>query len=735
MKRSVFSSLLTSYVWVFAAAILIRLMYFRQALANNPLVLFPIVDAEVYVNWARAIIEHGWIIWPTPINYTPAHPLLLAFFIFITGGAGGSAMLFNLLLGAAQAVLIGKTAERVWNSRRTGLFAALAAATYWPFIVFEASFFAEAPALFCLATAVYCVIQYTAGNSKPRTLATGGFLLAYAALTRPHIFILYAPFIIALVVPGIRMKQSFRLRRTATEAALFLLPVIILSGLIIIGNGLKNGSWKLRTMTSVNLYLGNDPALDSIIIPPGVEWNALMLQAVNNQGEYADEANDYWIARTRALITSRFPEWLHLQARKFFMHFGNYEISQEIDVYAFREYSPLLRLPVWPGFATLLAFAMVGMIAGTRNRSALLLLSLSLLYAAGMFPFQAASRFRLPLALLLTPFAGCGLHSILILLKQRHIKRLTVYLLILAFVLLFSLPDYTRLRQRNIIRNTFFRARQLHAKGALDPAAATYRQAAHRDPSDPNAPLHLGYLLRDQGQLPQALSQFQESARRFPDNYAAHQALADCLLRLNRPDQAQPHIQTAMRLYPGEPETLKLARKLALYRTNTDQALEYTRLLLKQDPHDLQHRFAQALLTDMTGNIQRATELFGRIANQHDAPDDLRQQALLYQGCLLWQNQHDFQQLHTLWTHPSVPPPTLINDYLQGTLDSLNKTDAPPLRNYLLYLQALRNGDTNRAAHIQHRFTKNPPVDPLSTQATLYRWLMRKKTSTDNDSH
>ena len=103
-----------SFVWPFLAALLLRACYLFEAFRNNELIAYPLVDEEVYVQWAREIVGGQWL-WSQPINYTPGYPLWLACWIAVFGWQPVAHFAVFLFLGAAQAAIIGRTAELLWD--------------------------------------------------------------------------------------------------------------------------------------------------------------------------------------------------------------------------------------------------------------------------------------------------------------------------------------------------------------------------------------------------------------------------------------------------------------------------------------------------------------------------------------------------------------------------------------------------------------------------------------------
>jgi len=44
------------YVWIFMLALMLRWLYLWQAFQNNPLIDFPMIDANDYINWQFILI-------------------------------------------------------------------------------------------------------------------------------------------------------------------------------------------------------------------------------------------------------------------------------------------------------------------------------------------------------------------------------------------------------------------------------------------------------------------------------------------------------------------------------------------------------------------------------------------------------------------------------------------------------------------------------------------------------
>jgi tetratricopeptide (TPR) repeat protein len=75
-----------------------------------------------------------------------------------------------------------------------------------------------------------------------------------------------------------------------------------------------------------------------------------------------------------------------------------------------------------------------------------------------------------------------------------------------------------------------------------------------------------------------------EAIEAAPDYWEAHRSMGECFLKLNKPDEARPHLEQALRLKPGDAATQALlTRVTALQKAEAEQmALARARLAKRQ---------------------------------------------------------------------------------------------------------------------------------------------------------
>jgi tetratricopeptide (TPR) repeat protein len=91
-------------------------------------------------------------------------------------------------------------------------------------------------------------------------------------------------------------------------------------------------------------------------------------------------------------------------------------------------------------------------------------------------------------------------------------------------------------------------------QGRLDEAAELCELGRRLDPSNPNAPDHLGIVRDGQGRSEEAIALLAEAVRLDPGWAAAYTNLGVVLLRAGRYEEAKGQFETALRLAPGDPD-------------------------------------------------------------------------------------------------------------------------------------------------------------------------------------
>lgn len=635
-----------SYLHIFLFGLAIRLVYLAQAWNRNEILGFPIVDAEVYTNWAHSILA-GNLLWHVPSNYTPMYPYYLAFWFFLFGNATKTIFCAFLLLGAAQAVVIGRTAELLWN-RTTGLVAALLAAVYWPFVVIEASFYAENLALWTLSLGLLLLCLHNK-HGRRRHLLLAGFAMAVSCLCRANAILCLAAIACWLAWDTLRRRRG--VLTAAGRLLLLLAPMILMSLPVMFWNYKLTKTPMLRTQGAECLYMGNEPGFGGLIVSPGWEWTRLEIEPLKEGKTLAPEKEEYWFRRTLDIVMTRPGEWLALQGKKLLMQLGNYEVSQEIDTYRFRNSSPLLGCSLWPGFGFVFPLALAGIILAVRRREALAVpvWLCAAAYLVSIFPFQVASRFRLLLVVPLLPFAAAFLVHAVGRIRGRQFQTLLAAGAGLLVGYAIVLPDHTNLAQRNTIDHWLFVGAKRLKGGDVEGAIRAFASSTEQLPERVDSLIQMGYAQLATNGIEQARASFQEARRRKPDCSEALLGLAGCAARSGQDNEAVELARQVLLQWPNSREALQLLRGVFHRQENwpmLELVLNQMRTYVNR-PVDA--TFQLARLFSLQGNISGAVGLYEEIAGTGHAGSFDRSSALLLAGILKWRAGWDVEGARAKW--------------------------------------------------------------------------------------
>jgi tetratricopeptide (TPR) repeat protein len=639
------------YARIFTAALLLRAAYLAGAFAHNELIAHPMVDAAVYVNWARDILAGKWL-WYDAMNYTPGFPAWLACWIGLLGWHPAAHFAIFHVLGAVQSVLIGKTAELLWN-RRTGLVTALLAAAYWPLIVYEATYYAEAFAIFNLTLVLFLVVRWSRKGGGPGWLAWAGFHLGCSILARANA-ILCAPLLACWVMWCVwhQADPAMKTRRMLSAATAILLPPLLLLGPVVAWNWNLTGRPMLRTLGWLSVYLGNDPDRQLLAVPVGERWEDLMYQPIRADKIEIGAQEDYWRDEVRRIITERPGEWSRLQLRKALMLAGRFEVSQEVDIGIFRSASGVLNMPLWPGWGTVAPLALLALCAMGFSGSARRGLPLALCgaaYFSSIIPVMVAARYRLPAVVTLLPLAGWAAVWLAERVRAMEWRAAFPALAVLGLAGALVWPDWLGMSEKKIINEWFLigikRAQQSDETGAL----AAFEQGAAWNPADPDCPLRMGEIRLERGEVAKAKALFQMSHEKFARGHAAILGLGECALAEGRPAETLSRARCALEIAPNNMDALNLASRAFMALGDWPAMAKVCRQMRSYPTHPAPVAFSEAWAWIRAGRSAEALAVYDTIAATRWFSALDRARASFLGGALAWRLTHDRSAATKRW--------------------------------------------------------------------------------------
>jgi len=495
-------------ILIIVAAAVVRLLY-QVDIWNSPMVDVPIIDSEYYHELAKSLAE-GKGGEEGVFFMSPLYPYVLALLYLIFGSYVHVGLIFQALLGVLLVYLIYRIGERLFG-QNVGLLSAFFAAFYRPFVYYEGVLLTSV--LILVLNALILLLLISPHRTNFRYFAAG-LLLGLSALARPNVLLFAAILIVFFIVKS----GDGGLRRPA----FLLLGLALVLAPVAYRNYQVSGSWVLTTAgAGMNFYAGNNPQAE------GIYWEAPFLRSAEPKYENEDyrleasrrlgrvlsitEASSYWFQQGLSYIVHQPISYLQLLFRKLYLFFHRTEIPNNLSIYAAQDFSKTLRLiPLGFGLIAPLGIAFWFMRA---RQSDMVIANLYILsYLLATLLFFVASEYRLPVLLMLLPFAAAALASLWNNIKCAQWKAVSRLALL---TVLFAVP---------INASTVFTA-------SLSSPRMDF--------------FNLGSVLQKQERHAEAAGMFNRALIVDPDFAEAHRALGDSYHALKQFDKAAEEFKRA----------------------------------------------------------------------------------------------------------------------------------------------------------------------------------------------
>ena len=591
---------------------------------ENPLFGVPVVDAHLYSQWAGRMVDGTWL-WDQVENYLPVYPAFLAVQQIVFGVSPFVNKILQGLMGALTAVMMAQVAARAWN-RQVGLIAGYLIATYWMLVIFGAEKFAETFGIFFQSLTIWLLIRYC---ERFWAILAAGISFALAAGVRANLFLIL-PFILCWLA-----WQNWRHRmRGFTAVVLFFLGTILIIGPIVVRNYQISGSPMLRAQASWSLYSGLSPEFEGLHPPDGILFQKHMFNAHQHGAFTEKEIEDYWYDRIK-IVTRENPSGVALNFLRHLVIFANArEWSQEIDVYAYRNYSNILSLP-WTGFWLIGPFGLLGLVLSRRlSKDQLLIIIFTIIGILSILPFKASDRYRLPSAVLLALFAALALWYFFQWVKIRNWRVLLTVVPLLVLACLLCWPDWQNLTLRKSSRHNYFIGRHYENIGRMNDAIRAYEKSMHEFPWDPDSPCRIGCILIRQKQPDRAMEFLRQALQRESEFPKVMNAVAYIHLQSGDLAAAEKELNASLRLAPANVDAFMLMANL-LHRKGQNEA--EIAFLKKAVAISANHEPAMllALRFKEAGSYQEALKLYDRVMTSRKVAKKTRLSAAMQAGMLI----------------------------------------------------------------------------------------------------
>jgi Tfp pilus assembly protein PilF len=470
-----------------------------ETIKDNPFFNHPIMDEQYHDDWAQEIAE-GELMERTPFYRAPGYLFFLGSIYAIFGQGYYLPRLIGIIIGALSCVFVYLIGKEIF-SKKVALLSAFLACFYGMFLYFDAMLLTTNLEVFLCLAGTYWILKWLSSKTNSHLIIAGLFW-GLASITRPN-FLIFVP-VFALYVILTFKRQSIRER---LNPILLLIAAMIPAILIVMLMNILGGrdfviiAWN----GGINFFLGNNahangwsatsPQLDATWWG-GYRDAIIIAERTLGKELSPSQVSGYWSGKGFEYIFSQPLAWLALVVKKLYLLLNTFDISNNQNIQAFKEFSPLLRIPLF-SYGLILAFAVWGFARSLRTKGTILLLLFLTFYSISIVLFFVTARYRVPLVPFLLIYGSHAIFWFIQKIKARRIKEVMLPIIAVAAMAVFfhtdlygtHITDYSNIHVS--LGNRFF------DRGDYRKASEEYKEALTHNPSNTDAMNALGntYLM------------------------------------------------------------------------------------------------------------------------------------------------------------------------------------------------------------------------------------------------
>lgn len=540
-------------------SIVLGLIYL-YTIRDVPQFKIPVIDEWSYDDKAQGILMGTW---PSgKVFYQdPLYPYFLAFIYWLIGRDVVAVKVIHVFLGGLHVFLVFEICKMLFGFR-TARVGALLSALYKPMFFFEGILTKEILSLVLTDLSILCLV-WAKGKSRRDTLGHRGWrfllagaLLGLSAMTRANL-LAFVPFVALWLVLGEKDagadaagQMSRRVGRGLLNALFYCAGLGIAISPVTIHN-IRAGDFVLLTSQGgQNFYIGNHPGNQSgtYLNPPFVRAHPRFEEedfkrAAQPQGLVElkpSQISKHWYRMSF--------EYMREEPRAFWRHmlfktalfFNNYEESDNVNYYFYKEnFSPLLKLPL-PGFGVLVVLGCAGWLmllfrrgkgGGAVEDGGVVLLIFLPVFALSTIAYYIFDRYRIPALSAMLPLSAFTLKVLWEYLQEGRLKKLMGFVYLLGVL---SVVAYYPIKKPRFDAAHFQLANGLRQMGRYIEAINEYKKAVALAPTNPAIWLNLGVTLYQVERYEESADVLEEAVRFFPTNPELLESLGNTYVKLNR---------------------------------------------------------------------------------------------------------------------------------------------------------------------------------------------------------
>ena len=535
-------------IGIFILAFLVRFIYLIQIKSSLPFFSAPIMDELYHDSWARQIASGQWV-GGEPFFRAPLYVYLLALTYKIFGHGFFVPRLLQIVLGSLGCVMTFLIATKLFN-RTIGILSGVIAAFYAMLIFYDGQLLITSLIVF-LDLVLIGLLIVTA--EKPRALNWFfcGIVLGLSAIARPNVLV-FVPFILLWMF--FQFKNKLFVKAIVIRWIILCFGVLLMIAPVTLRNYLVSKDFvPIAWQGGYNFYLGNNPNASG--------WSATAPEVDETWwGGYKDaiwlaeeetgvklkpsQISDFWFTKGFDFIFSQPLSWLKLTAKKTLYFWRGYEISNNINIYLYKDFSSVLNLLLgkfmihFP-FGLIGALSILGLLICLKDFRRYLLLYLFILsYSASVIVFFVCARYRVPVIPFLIMFSSFSLWWLFEKIKERKILPLAISLGVLAILLATLNTKLENLVPHKPYEDHHKLGLSYYQLGMLDEAIKEYQTSLEVSPHFVFSRNNLGLIYAELGKTDLAVEEYKRAILSDPSYEKSYYNLGNVYFAKGDLDQA-----------------------------------------------------------------------------------------------------------------------------------------------------------------------------------------------------
>ncbi|MBW1893997.1 MAG: tetratricopeptide repeat protein [Deltaproteobacteria bacterium] len=549
---------------------------------------FLLWDERLYHTWAEKIAG-GTFQSSSVYEMAPLPAYLMALIYKILSPDVLYIRIANIVFGVLTCYLVYLIGKELAN-RTVGLFACLIACFYKPFIFYSIVPLKTSLSLSLFAAMVYLFVAVLNKPSLIKSLALG-VVMGLVQNVRPNCIVLTP--LLPLLIVWVVYKKKTTFKVLTVTLIFYALGLCLSNAPFIIRNYRVAGKTSATVSQSgFNLYMCNNleygyplPFATTSPFDQGIQFT---IEASRRSGKKLTpgEASSYWTNEVIKTALEQPKAFMWRIFRKVLAVFNRHEKGDHYHMGFLSNFVAFFKFP-FPGICLILPIGMAGMaikMFGSRKSSALA--AIFLVYASTLIAFFINIRVRLPLLVILIPFAAVGINCVVSYIEEKQLEKIAIFLIVTISFFIIAFIPMRRSGDMTAYYNTH--AIILDSKGLENEAIAYWEKSSRmKRHYSPFADLSLAKKYYNKNDIPRALNYLENISE---DSFAAshkYTLTGDIMMQQKQIEKAVEAYEKSLEINSGHRRTRKKLIKTLLKTDKKRATEEYKKLKYISSFYDL----------------------------------------------------------------------------------------------------------------------------------------------------